>query len=61
MDLDTLSRAFNICAKIDLTEEHRDQQYKGSISDIPAVMLFDFCNAFPTVLHEAALFECGGP
>ena len=26
--------------------------YKGNISDIPAVMLYDFCNAFPTLLHE---------
>ena len=52
VDLDTFSRAFNTCANIDLTEEHRDQQYKGSISDLPAVMLYDFCNAFPTVLHE---------
>ena len=47
VDLDTFSRAFNICADIDLTEEHRDQplrqQYKGNISDIPAVMLYDFC------------------
>ena len=52
VDLDTMSRAFNICANIDLTEEHRDQHYKGNISDIPAVMLYDFCNAFPTVFHE---------
>jgi len=28
VDLDTFSRAFNTCADIDLTEEHRDQQYK---------------------------------
>ena len=28
------------------------QPYKGNISDIPAVMLYDFCNAFPTLLHE---------
>ena len=34
VDLDTMSRAFNICANIDLTEEHRDQQYKENISDI---------------------------
>ena len=27
-------------------------EYKGNISDIPAVMLYDFCNAFPTLLHE---------
>ena len=27
-------------------------QYKGNISDILAVMLYDFCNAFPTLLHE---------
>ena len=27
------------------------QFYKGSISDIPAVLLYDFCNAFPTLLH----------
>jgi len=28
------------------------QGYKGNISDIPAAMLYDFCNAFPTLLHE---------
>jgi len=52
VDLDTYSRAFNICANRDLTEEHRDLPYRGNIFDIPAVMLYDFCNAFPTVLHE---------
>ena len=41
-DLDTYSGAFNTCAKIDLTEEHRDQQYRENISEIPAVMLYDF-------------------
>ena len=34
VDLDTMSRAFNICANIDLTEEHREQQYKGNISHL---------------------------
>ena len=52
VDLDTYSRAFNICANIDLTEELRGQLYKGNISDIPATMLYDLCNAFPTVLHK---------
>ena len=84
VDLDTFSRAFNICADIDLTESQISGielvhdlkegarapslrsstnlasnlasssrgQYRGSISDIPAVMLYNFCNAFPTVLHE---------
>ena len=52
VDLDTYSRAFSICANIDLTEELRGQLYRGNISDIPAAMLHDFCNAFPTVLHE---------
>ena len=32
--------------------EQRDPLYKGNIFDIPAVMLYDFCNAFATVLHE---------
>ena len=27
-------------------------QYKGNIRDILAVMLHDFCDAFPTLLHE---------
>ena len=31
---------------------HEGQSYKGNFSDIPAVMLYDFCNAFPTLLHE---------
>ena len=57
VDLDTLRAAFNICANIDLTEEHRDQQCWDNISDIPAVMLYDFCNAFPTVLHEWMRFD----
>ena len=26
--------------------------FKGNISDIPGVMLYDFCNAFPTLIHE---------
>ena len=52
VDLDTYSRAFSICVNIDLTEELRGQLYRGNISDIPAAMLHDFCNAFPTVLHE---------
>ena len=47
VDLDTFSRAFNICANRELTEEHRDRPYRGNISEIPAVMLYDFCNAFP--------------
>ena len=51
VDLDTYSRAFNICANIDLAEELGGQLYKGSISDIPASMVYDFCNAFPKVLH----------
>ena len=52
VDLDTYSRAFNIFADRDLTEEHRDLPYEGNIYDIPAVMLYDFCNAFPMVLHD---------
>ena len=39
-------------------------EYKGNISDIPAVMLYDFCNAFPTLLHEwmwLVLFFCEFP
>ena len=52
VDLDTYSRAFNICADRDLTGEHRDLPYKANIFDIPPVMLYDFCNAFPTVLRE---------
>ena len=28
------------------------QPYRGNISDISGVMLYDFCNAFPTFLHE---------
>ena len=27
-------------------------EYEGNISDIPAVILYDFCNAFPNLLHE---------
>ena len=26
--------------------------FKGDIGKIPAAMLYDFCNAFPTLLHE---------
>ena len=33
-------------------EQSEGIQYKGNICDIPAVMLYDFCNAFPTLLHE---------
>ena len=52
VDLDTYSRAFNTCATRDISEEHRDLPFEGNICDIPAAMLYDFCNAFPTVLHE---------
>ena len=34
------------------TEEKRGQAYTGNIGDIPVAMLYDFCNAFPTHLHE---------
>ena len=27
-------------------------EYKANMFDIPAVMSYDFCNAFPTLLHE---------
>ena len=47
VDLDTFSRAFNICANTDLTEENRDQHYWVNISDIPSVISYDFCMSFP--------------
>lgn len=43
VDLDTYMRAFNLRSNIDLTEVKMDQHYRGSISDIPAVMLYDSC------------------
>ena len=52
VDLDSYMRAFNLCSGIDLTEEKRNEPYTGHIEDIPAGMLYDFCNAFPTLLHE---------
>ena len=42
LDLDTYMRAFNLCSSIDLTEVKRDEHYRGNISDIPVVMLYDF-------------------
>ena len=38
--------------RIDLTPEKRSEPYLGNIGDIPAAMSYDFCNAFPTLLHE---------
>ena len=52
VDLDTYMRAFNLLSKIDLTEEKRNEPYRGRIADLPAAMLYDFSNAFPTLLHE---------
>ena len=52
VDLDTYMRAFNLLSNIDLAEEKRSEPYRGNIGDIPASMLYDFCNAFPTLLHE---------
>ena len=45
-------RAFNLLSKVDLTEEKRSEPYRGMIGDLPAAMLYDFSNAFPTLLHE---------
>lgn len=45
-------RAFNLLSKVDLTEEKRSEPYGGRIADLPAAMLYDFSNAFPTLLHE---------
>ena len=45
-------RAFNLLSNIDLAEEKRSEPYRGNIGDIPASMLYDLCNAFPTLLHE---------
>ena len=47
VDLDTYSKAFNICANVDLTEELRGQLYRGDISDIPAAMLYDLLMPSP--------------
>ena len=33
-------------------EQSEGNQYQGTIYDILAVMLYNFCNAFPTLLHE---------
>ena len=52
VDLDAYMRAFNLVSSIDLTEGKRSEPYTGNIGDIPAAMLYDFCNAFPTLLHE---------
>ena len=29
-----------------------ESAFSGNICDVPATMLYDFCNAFPTLLHE---------
>ena len=52
VDLDSYMRAFNVLSSIDLVEEKRSEPYRGNICDIPAAMLYDFCNAFLILLHE---------
>ena len=52
VDLDSYMRAFDVLSCIDLIEEKRGEPYRRNSGDIPAAMLYDFCDAFPTLLHE---------
>ena len=52
VDLDSFTRAFNLLSGMDLSEEAQLQDYNGNIGNLPGTMLYDFCNAFPTLLHE---------
>ena len=44
VDLDAYTRVFNTL--------HGWEQHCGDVKDLPGTALYDFCNAFPTLLHE---------
>ena len=48
VDLDAYTRAFNAMAGLAFDSVAEI----GNIGNLPATALYDFCNAFPTLLHE---------
>ena len=56
VDLDSFSRAFNQIFRGSFPDLGDDieglESLAGSIPDLPVTPLYDFCNAFPTLLHD---------
>ena len=59
VDLDTCSKAFNNCANIDSTEEHRDQQYRARIGGIFLISLWLCFMIFVMLFPPFYMSGCG--